>query len=69
MSVDTNTKGKNLTRYRTQRLDDELRVLVAPQILGLAHMMRIDVRGGLRKKLSIELSDGDTWADGTACEI
>jgi hypothetical protein len=69
VSVDTNTKGKNLTRYRTQRLDDELRILVAPQILGLAHMMRIDVRGGLRKKLSIELSDGGTWADGTACEI
>lgn len=68
MSVDTNTKGKNLTRYRTQRLDDGLRVLVAPQLAGLASRMRIDVGGTLRKRLTVGLAaDGD--GDGASCEL
>lgn len=57
MSVDTNVKGKNLSPYRTHRVGD-LRILVSPQLTGLASLMRVDVGGGLRKKLAVELSDG-----------
>lgn len=57
MSVDTNVKGKNLAPYRTNKVGD-LRILVSPQLTGLASLMRVEVGGGLRKKLAVELSDG-----------
>ncbi len=53
MSVDTNLKGKNLAPYRKVR-DGDLRILVAPQLSGIASRMRIDA-GGLRRKLSVSL--------------
>ena len=54
MSVDTNMKGKNLAPYRKVR-EGDLRVLVAPQLSGIASRLRIDTGGGLRKKLKVEL--------------
>ena len=64
MSVDTNVKGKNLAPYRRMRHDD-FRILLSPQLIGLATAMRVDVRGGLRKRLTVELDDGS----GGACAI
>ncbi len=64
MSVDTNVKGKNLAPYRRVRHQD-FKILMSPQLIGLATAMRIDVSGGLRKRLTVELDDG---TDG-ACEI
>lgn len=64
MSVDTNTKGKNLAPYRRMR-HEEFKILMAPKLVGLATAMRVDVKGGLRKRLTVELDDGT----GGACEI
>jgi len=64
VSVDTNTKGKNLAPYRTMRHGD-LRILVAPQLSGLASRMVIDTKGGVRKRLKVDLSGDQT----DACEI
>ena len=38
---------------------------MTPRLVGLASLMRIGTKGALRKKLTVELSDG---SDG-ACEI
>ena len=65
MSVDTNTKGKNLAPYRRVSTESDLKVLVTPRLIGLASLMRIGTTGALRKKLTVELSDG---RDGP-CEI
>jgi hypothetical protein len=64
VSVDTNTKGKNLAPYRTMRYGD-MRILVSPKLSGIASSMRIDASGALRKRLKVELS-GD---DSDACAI
>ena len=64
MSVDTNTKGKNLAPYRRMKHHD-FKILMAPRLIGLANAMRVDVKGGLRKRLTVELDDGT----GGACEI
>jgi len=64
VSVDTNVKGKNLAPYRRMRHED-FRILMSPQLVGLATAMRVDVVGGLRKRLTVELDDGT----GGACEI
>lgn len=63
MSVDTNTKGKNLTPYRRHKIDD-LEVLVPRDLLAMAQSMHVDVTGGLRKKLDVKFSDGSD-----SCEI
>ncbi len=57
MSVDTNIKGKNLAPYRKMKHDD-FKILMAPRLVGLATAMRIDVTGGWRKRLVVELDDG-----------
>jgi len=64
VSVDTNTKGKNLAPYRNMRHED-FKILMAPKLVGLAHAMRVDTTGGFRKRLVVELDDGT----GGACEI
>ena len=64
MSVDTNTKNKNLAPYRRLRHED-FKILITPQLVGLAHSMRIDASGGFRKKLTVEFADGT----GGACAI
>ena len=68
MSVDTNTKGKNLSPYKALRAGDDLKVLITPTLAGLASLLRVTTRGGLRKKLAVELSDGSTQADDS-CQI
>ncbi len=71
MSVDTNVKGKNLQPYRRVTSDvDGVRVLVTPKLVGLASRMVITTGGGLRKKLTVELSDASADSgDGDACEL
>lgn len=64
MSVDTNTKNKNLAPYRRLRHED-FKILITPQLVGLAQSMRVDLKGGLRKKLTVEFDDGT----GGSCEI
>jgi hypothetical protein len=67
VSVDTNIKGKNLAPYRRVNTGaNDLKVLVTPKLVGLASIMRITTRGGLRKKLTVLLSDG---SDPDTCEI
>jgi hypothetical protein len=68
VSVDTNTKGKNLSPYKALRAGEDLQVLITPTLAGLASRMRVTARGGLRKKLSVELSDGRPQSDDS-CEI
>ena len=68
MSVDTNTKGKNLSQYKALRAGEDLQVLITPTLAGLASRMRVTTRGGLRKKLSVELSDGRPQSDDS-CAI
>ncbi|WP_420450554.1 hypothetical protein [Ilumatobacter sp.] len=55
MSVDTNVSGKNLAPYRTLR-HERFRILVAPQLVGMAEAMRIVASGRLSKKLKVEFS-------------
>lgn len=64
MSVDTNTKNKNLAPYRRLRHED-FKILITPHLVGLATAMRIDTKGGFRKKLTVEFDDGT----GGACAI
>ena len=54
MSVDTNTKGKNLSPYRSRTVDD-LKVLVAPDLFKFAAELRLVARPGLlRPRLGVE---------------
>ena len=64
MSVDTNTKNKNLAPYRRLNHDD-FKILITPSLVGMAKSMRVDTKGGFRKKLVVEFDDGT----GGACEI
>lgn len=68
MSVDTNTRGKNLSPYKALRAGSDLQVLITPTLVGLASRLRVTTRGGLRKKLSVELSDGRPPSDDS-CSI
>ena len=55
MSVDTHFKGKNLTPYRTMRVDD-FEILVAPDLSKIADKARLVVRQGVfGKKLVAEV--------------
>ncbi len=53
MSVDTNVKNKNLAPYRKLRHED-FRILITPQLIGMAEQMRIVTKGKLTKSLAIE---------------
>lgn len=54
MSVDTNTKGKNLAPYRRQTVDD-MKVLVAPDLVKFAAEVRVIAKPGiLGAKLKVE---------------
>lgn len=69
MSVDTNVKGKNLQPYRRVSSDvDGIRVLVTPNLVGLASRMVVTTGRGLRKKLTVELSRDDIGGED-ACSI
>ena len=65
MSVDTNIKGKNLAPYRRVNTGSDLKILITPKLTGLASRMIVTTRGKMRKKLTVQLSDGS----GGACEI
>lgn len=68
MSVDTNVKGKNLSPYRRMTLGDrELKVLITPQLSGIASQMKITTKGRVRKGFQVELSSDDPRAN--ACDI
>jgi len=64
VSVDTNTKGKNLAPYRRLKHED-YKILITPKLVGLARAMRVDTTGGFRKRLTVELDDGTNGA----CQI
>ncbi|MDG2437939.1 MAG: hypothetical protein P8M10_01385 [Ilumatobacter sp.] len=68
MSVDTNVKNKNLAPYRRLRYGD-LRILITPQLVGMAAMMRIAVKGKLTKTLMVEFESvpGASSFDGDDC--
>jgi hypothetical protein len=53
VSVDTNVKNKNLGPYRKLRHED-FRILITPQLIGMAEQMRIVTKGKLTKSLAIE---------------
>ena len=68
MSVDTNVKNKNLAPYRRLRHED-FRILITPQLIGMAETMRIATKGKLAKALTVEFSavPGAPGTDGDAC--
>ena len=70
MSVDTNIKNKNLAPYRRLRHDD-FRILITPQLVGMAATMRIVTKGKVAKSLTVEFQSvpGAPVADGDACCI
>ncbi len=70
MSVDTNIKNKNLAPYRRLRHDD-FRILITPQLVGMAATMRIVTKGKVAKSLTVEFQSvpGAPGADGDACCI
>ncbi len=57
MSVDTNTKGKNLAAYKKLRDTDDLQILVSPKLIGFGRIS-IDTKGfPKRVKAQIERDD------------
>jgi len=71
VSVDTNVKNKNLAPYRRLRHDD-FRILITPQLVGMAETMRIITKGKLAKALTVEFqaapgAPGAPGGDGDAC--
>ena len=69
MSVDTNTKNKNLSPYRRVR-HPEYTILITPVLSGMASRMRIATKGRFVKNLVVELSDEKhrpVYADGDDC--
>ncbi len=67
MSVDTNVKNKNLAPYRKLRHED-FRILITPQLIGMAEQMRIVTKGKLTKSVSIECqANPGAGADDACC--
>lgn len=65
MSVDTNTKGKNLAPYRKLR-HERLQILITPTLVGMAESMRIVTTGRLSKKLTVEFRANGVTDDSCA---
>ncbi len=66
MSVDTNVKNKNLAPYRKLR-HEQFRILITPQLIGMAESMRVVTKGALTKKLTVEFRAVPGVDDG--CEV
>lgn len=69
MSVDTNTKNKNLAPYSRVR-HPEFTILISPVLSGMASRMRITTKGVFVKNLVVEFSDErhrPLYADGDHC--
>ena len=54
MSVDTHLKGKNLQPYRVVRQED-LKIHVAPNLIGFASKVQLDVKGAVRKRIDVDI--------------
>jgi hypothetical protein len=67
VSVDTNVKGKNLAPYRKLR-HDQFKILITPQLIGMAESMRVVAKGSISKKLTVEFQAAPGTDDGS-CEI
>jgi len=67
VSVDTNVKNKNLAPYRKLR-HDQFRILITPQLIGMAESMRIITKGAIAKKLMVEFH-AVPGADSDSCEV
>ena len=68
MSVDTNVKGKNLAPYRKLRHDD-FKILITPQLVGMAESMRVVAKGKLGKKLAVEFQAKQVGGEGESCAL
>jgi hypothetical protein len=69
VSVDTNTKNKNLAPYSRIRHPD-YQILVTPVLSGMASRLRITTKGRFVKNLVVELSDErhrPVYVDGSDC--
>jgi len=67
VSVDTNVKGKNLAPYRKLR-HDQFKILITPQLIGMAESMRVVAKGSISKKLTVEFQAAPGTDDGS-CEV
>ena len=67
MSVDTNVKNKNLAPYRKLR-HEQFRILITPQLIGMAESMRVVAKGAIAKKLKVEFQAAPGTDDGS-CEV
>ena len=68
MSVDTNVTNKNLAPYRKLR-HDEFRILITPQLIGMAETMRVVTKGKLSKSLKVEFQAAAGSDDDACCSI
>ena len=57
MSVDTHLKGKNLAPYKIMR-EAGVKIHVAPNLLGYASAVQLDVKGSIRKKIVVDIHRG-----------
>ena len=48
-------KGKNLAPYKVIRHED-LKIHVAPKLVGYARSVQLDARGALRKKIEVDIA-------------
>ena len=67
MSVDTNVKNKNLAPYRKLR-HEQFRILITPQLIGMAESLRVVAKGTIGKKLKVEFQAAP-GAEGGSCEV
>ncbi|MDG1265589.1 MAG: hypothetical protein P8O03_04625 [Ilumatobacter sp.] len=67
MSVDTNVRGKNLAPYRKLR-HDQFKILITPQLIGMAESLRVVAKGFISKKLMVEFQAVPGTNDG-GCEV
>lgn len=54
MSVDTHLKGKNLQPYSVVR-QEGVKIHVAPNLIGYASRVQLDVKGTVRKQIDIDI--------------
>jgi hypothetical protein len=69
VSVDTNTKNKNLAPYQRVR-HPKYTILITPVLSGMASRMTITTKGMFVKNLVVQLSDDDykpVYANGDDC--
>jgi len=52
-------KGKNLAPYRAVQRDG-VKIYVAPNLMGFARSVQLDVRGGLRKRIDVEINPAES---------